>query len=248
MLKEERHQVILNEVRIHNKVLLADIAEILKVSPDTVRRDIKELHDDNKLKRVHGGAISLGFNHYSYVNREIYSLEKKSQIAEKAVTLLKDGQVVLLSGGTTNLEISRLIPPHLKITCFTPSLPIAVQLLPKPNIDIIFIGGKINKDSQITIGGSPIGVLSELKADICFLGVNSIHPTDGVTEFDWEIVQVKKAMIKASKKVVVPSISEKINSGQRYKICDIDAVDHLITELDVNDSVLKPYAKKIDLI
>ncbi|PWL38388.1 DeoR family transcriptional regulator [Flagellimonas aquimarina] len=248
MLKEERHQVILNEVRIHNKVLLTDIAELVKVSPDTVRRDIKELHDANKLKRVHGGAISLGFNHYNYANREIYSLEKKSRIAEKAVSLLKDGQVVLLSGGTTNLEIARLIPPYLKITCFTPSLPIAVQLLPKPNIEIIFIGGKINKDSQITIGGGPIGVLSELKADICFLGVNSIHPSDGVTEFDWEIVQVKKAMINASKKVIVPSIFEKINSVQRYKICDVGSIDLLITELDKNDPLLKPYRKNLALL
>lgn len=248
MLKEERHQVILNEVRIHNKVLLADIAEILKVSQDTVRRDIKELHDKNKLKRVHGGAISLGFNHYNYVNREIYSLEKKSKIAEKAVSLLKDGQVVLLSGGTTNLEIARLIPPYLNITCFTPSLPIAMQLLPKPNIEIIIIGGKVNKDSQITVGGGPIGALSELKADICFLGVNSIHPVEGVTELYWEIVQVKKAMIKASKKVVVPSISEKINSEQRYKICGLDEVDLLITELDRLDPKLKSYGKNIELL
>ncbi len=248
MLKEERHQVILNEVRIHNKVLLTDIAELLKVSPDTVRRDIKELHDANKLKRVHGGAISLGFNHYNYANREIYSLEKKSKIAEKGISLLKEGQVVLLSGGTTNLELARLIPPYLKITCFTPSLPIAVQLLPKPNIEIIFIGGRINKDSQITIGGGPLAALSELKADICFLGVNSIHPSDGITEFDWEIVQLKKAMIKASKKVVVPSISEKINSAQRYKICDVDAIDLLITELDKKDPLLQSYGKNIGLM
>ncbi|MDC6367557.1 MULTISPECIES: DeoR/GlpR family DNA-binding transcription regulator [Flavobacteriaceae] len=248
MLKEERHQVILNEVRIHNKVLLTDIAEILKVSPDTVRRDIKELHDKNKLKRVHGGAISLGFNHYNYANSEIYSLEKKSKIAEKAVSLLKAGQVVLLTGGTTNQEIARLIPPYLKITCFTPSLPIAVQLLPKPNIEIIFIGGKVNKDSQITIGGGPIGVLSELKVDICFLGVNSMHPTDGITEFDWEIVQLKKAMIRASKKVVVPSISEKINSVQRYKICEIDSVHVLITELEKDDAQLDLYRRKIELM
>jgi len=248
MLKEERQQIILNEVRIHNKVLLTDIAEILKVSPDTVRRDIKELHDKKKLKRVHGGAISLGFNQYNYASSEIYSLEKKSSIAEKAVSLLKDGQVVLLSGGTTNLEIARLIPPYLKITCFTPSLPIAVQLLPKPNIEIIFIGGKINKDSQISIGGAPITALGEVKADICFLGVNSIHPSEGVTELYWDIVQVKKAMIKSSKKVVVPSISEKINSEQRYKICGLDAVDILITELDRSDPKLAAYAKNIELL
>ena len=131
MLKEERHQVILNEVRIHNKVLLTDIAEILKVSPDTVRRDIKELHDKNKLKRVHGGAISLGFNHYNYANNEIYSLEKKSRIAEKAVSMLKAGQVVLLTGGnyqSRNSETySSIFKNHLFYSKLTHSGAIAAQ-------------------------------------------------------------------------------------------------------------------------
>lgn len=248
MLKEERQQVILNEVRIHNKVLLTDIADLLKVSPHTVRRDIKELDDAHKLKRVHGGAISLGFTPYSYAAQEIYSLEKKSKIAEKAVGLLRDGQVILLSGGTTNLEIARLLPPYLRITCFTPSLPIAVHLLPKPNVDIVFLGGSINKDSQISIGGTPIMALGEIKVDICFLGINSIHPVEGVTEFDWEVVQLKKAMIRASKKVVVPAIFEKTDSVQRYKICETDSVDLMITELQPGDPLLHSYADRLELL
>ncbi|MEM0933656.1 MAG: DeoR/GlpR family DNA-binding transcription regulator [Bacteroidota bacterium] len=241
MLKEERHQFILNEVRIHNKVLLTDIADLLKVSVDTVRRDIKELHRSEQLKKVHGGAVSLGFNTYSPVGKKVYSLEKKSQIAEKAITLLKEGQVILLSGGTTNLELARRLPTKMKLTCFTPSLPIAVQLLTKTNIEVIFIGGRLSKDSQITIGGSAINMLSEIKVDICFLGTNSIHPLEGLTEFDWEIVQMKKAMIHSSRKVVSPCISEKIGSLQRYKICGVEEIDVLITELEPWDIKLDAF-------
>lgn len=241
MLKEERHQFILNEVRIHNKVLLTDIADLLKVSVDTVRRDIKELHNTDQLKKVHGGAVSLGFNTYSPVGKKVYSLEKKSQIAEKAITLIKEGQVILLSGGTTNLEVARRLPAKMKLTCFTPSLPIAVQLLTKPNVEVIFIGGRLSKDSQITIGGSAINMLSEIKVDICFLGTNSIHPIQGLTEFDWEIVQMKKAMIHSSRKVVSPCISEKIGSLQRYKICGAEDVDVLITELEPWDIKLDAF-------
>ena len=241
MLKEERHQFILNEVRIHNKILLTDIADLLKVSVDTVRRDIKELHNTDQLKKVHGGAVSLGFNTYSPVGKKVYSLEKKSQIAEKAITLIKEGQVILLSGGTTNLEVARRLPSKMKLTCFTPSLPIAVQLLTKPNVEVIFIGGRLSKDSQITIGGSAINMLSEIKVDICFLGTNSIHPIQGLTEFDWEIVQMKKAMIHSSRKVVSPCISEKIGSLQRYKICGAEDVDVLITELEPWDIKLDTF-------
>ncbi|MEO1010958.1 MAG: DeoR/GlpR family DNA-binding transcription regulator [Bacteroidota bacterium] len=238
MLKEERHRIILNEVRIHNRVLLTDIAEFLKVSPDTIRRDIKILHERKELKKVHGGAISLGFNNQSTVRPEIYALEKKTRIVEKAITLLKDGQVVLLSGGTTNFELARLLPPSLKLVCFTPSLPIAGQLLSKPNVETIFVGGRLSRDSQIAIGGSTLGILSQIKADICFLGTNSIHPDEGLTEFDWDIVQIKKAMIKSSRKVVAPCISEKLDSVRRYKICDISEVDILVTELHPSDNRL----------
>lgn len=241
MLKAERQQVIVNEVRIHNKVLFTDIAELLNVSVDTIRRDIKELSVTKKLKKVHGGAISLGFNNYQVENQEIYELENKSRIARKAITLLRNGQVILISGGTTNMEIARMIPPNLKITCFTPSLPVAVQLMAKSDVDVILIGGKLSKDSQIAIGGCAINMLNDIKVDICFLGINSIDVNNGVTDFDWDIVQIKKAMIRASKKIVAPLISEKLNSTQRFKICDLDKIDFLITELEPEDDKLMAF-------
>ena len=240
MLKAERQQVILNEVRIHNRVLFTDIAELLSVSVDTIRRDIKELSAAKKLKKVHGGAISLGFNNYNVENQEIYALESKSRIAKKAITLIKSGQVILLSGGTTNMEIARMIPPNLKITCFTPSLPVAVQLMAKSDVEVILVGGKLSKDSQIAIGGCAINMLNDIKVDICFLGINSIDVKNGVTDFDWDIVQIKKAMINASRKIVAPSISE---------ICDLDSIDVLITELEPEDDKLMDFREvKVKLL
>ncbi|PXX28218.1 DeoR/GlpR family DNA-binding transcription regulator [Arenibacter sp. ARW7G5Y1] len=249
MLKAERQQVILNEVRIHNRVLFTDMAELLSVSVDTIRRDINELNATKKLKKVHGGAISLGFNNYHVDNQEIYALENKSRIARKAISLIKNGQVILLSGGTTNMEIARMIPPNLKITCFTPSLPVAVQLMAKTDVEVILVGGKLSKDSQIAIGGCAINMLNDIKVDICFLGINSIDLMNGVTDFDWEIVQIKKAMINSSRKIVAPSIFEKLNSTQRFKICDLDTIDVLITELEPEDVKLKGFSEaKIKLL
>lgn len=244
MLKEERKQLILNEVRIHNRVLLNDIAELVDVSADTVRRDIKELHDERKLKKVHGGAISLGFYNHNAQEKEVYSLEKKSLIAQKAIQLLRNGQVVLFSGGTTNLELAKELPNSLAITCFTPSIAIANQLLSKNNVEVVLIGGKLSKDSQIAVGGTAINMLCDIKADVCFLGTNSIDFEHGLTEFDWEIVEMKKAMIRASRKVVAPVISEKLNSYRRYKICNIEEVDVLITELDPKDEALQKFKDK----
>ena len=242
MLKEERHQFILNEVSIRSRVLLSDLSDRIGISIDTVRRDVNELDEFGKLNKVHGGAVSLGYNSSSVKNKKIFQFEKKITIAEKAIKLLKDGNVILMGGGTTNLELARLLPVKIKLMVFTPSLPIAVQLLPLPNIEVIFIGGRISKEAQISIGSYTINALSEIKTDICFLGTGYLDVKNGLTEFDWDVVQLKKAMIKASKKTVLLTISDKLNSVQRFKTCDLNLIDTLITELNIDDELLKPFA------
>jgi DeoR/GlpR family transcriptional regulator of sugar metabolism len=241
MLKEERQQTILNEVELHNRVLLTDIAETLDVSIDTIRRDVKELDAEHKLRKVHGGAISLGFTTNSTRNTNIYALDEKMKIAEKASKLLKDGSVIFIDGGTTCLELARTIPENFEITCFTLSLPVAMELTTKPNVTVIFIGGQISKDAQISIGANAIHNLSEIKVDYSFIGTGYVDSTYGLTEFDWDIVQLKKAVIKAAKKTVLLCISEKLNSQHRYKTCDINAISTMITELPPENQLLNSF-------
>lgn len=238
MLKEERQQTILNEVALHNRVQLTDIADTLEVSIDTIRRDVKELDAENKLRKVHGGAISLGFTNQTTRNTNTYALEKKTTIAEKAVGLLKDGGVIFIDGGTTCLELVRLIPYNIQLTCFTISLPVAFELLNKPNVEVIFIGGQISKDAQIAIGANTIHNLSEIQVDYSFIGTGYVDVLHGLTEFDWDIVQVKKAVIKAAKKTVLLCISEKLNSQHRFKTCDINAINTMVTELAPENNLL----------
>lgn len=241
MLKEERQQTILNEVELHNRIQLTDIAEMLDVSIDTVRRDVKELDLEQKLRKVHGGAISLGFTTSSTRNTNIYALEEKIKIAQKALLLLKEGSVIFVDGGTTCLELARLIPADLELTCFTLSLPLAMELSSKSNVTVIFIGGQISKDAQISIGANAIHNLSEIKVDYGFIGTGYVDSQYGLTEFDWDIVQVKKAVIKAAKKTVLLCISEKLNSQHRYKTCDINAINTMITELEPENDLLKSF-------
>ena len=179
MLKEERQQLILNEVELHNKVLLTDLAEHLEVSVDTVRRDVKELDAENKLRKVHGGAISLGYTHTAARSANIYAVHEKMAIAAKAVSLLKEGAVIFIDGGTTCLELARILPPKVKLTCFTFSLPVALQLAVMQNVDLIFIGGRISKDAMISNGAYTIQRLSEVKFDYGFIGTGYVDSLDG---------------------------------------------------------------------
>lgn len=251
MKKEQRHKVILNEVNIHNRVLLADLANILDVSVDTVRRDLKELDDLKKLKKVHGGAVSNGFNIYTDRKWETYEVDKKSTIVEKAISLINPGDVILMSGGSTNLELAKRIPQNMNLTFFTPSLPMAIELLNNVSFTdrVIFIGGELSKGSQLATGISTVNMISEIKTDICFLGTGYLHIDDGITENDWEIAQIKKAMIDSTQKLVSLTISKKLNTSNRYKICNIDLLDTLVTELDPDAKELEAYKqRKIDIL
>lgn len=249
MFKEERLNFILNEVNIRNRVLLSDISNKLNVSEDTVRRDLKFLDDQGKLKKVHGGAISNTFHVYSYQEKDIYAHTDKTIIAQKAVSLIKADQVILMSGGTTNLELARIIPDKIHLTVFTPSLPVAMQLLDHELIETIFIGGKLSHEAQIALGGETLHTLAQIKADLCFLGTGYVDATAGLTEFDWEVVQLKKAMIRSSTKVVALTISEKLHSAQRFKICNTDEIHTLITELSPENPILESFKKlEVELI
>ncbi|MFC4096110.1 DeoR/GlpR family DNA-binding transcription regulator [Euzebyella saccharophila] len=244
MLKQERQQVILNEVALHNRVLLTDIADVLNVSVDTIRRDVIQLDSERKLKKVHGGAISLGYTNEGIPQQRVYALEKKSKIADKAVQLLKSGNVIIVHGGTTCLEFAKKIPSNLSLTCFTMSLPIALELAKKPKVEVIIIGGTLSKESLIASGANAIHNLSKIRVDYSFLGTGYADANYGLTEFDWESVQVKKAIVQSSKKAVLLTISEKLNSQNRYKTCDLQEISIMITELSPSDSKLEDFREK----
>jgi DeoR family transcriptional regulator, fructose operon transcriptional repressor len=244
MLKEERLNFILNEVKVRNRVLLSDLAVKLDVSEDTVRRDLKQLDEEGKVKKVHGGAISNSFHLYSYKEHEIYAHEDKSIIAKKAHSLLRDGQVILMSGGTTNLEVARFLPLNFYGTIFTPSLLVAMELSEHQNVETILIGGKLSGEAQIALGSETVSKIAQIRADLCFLGTSYLDAEFGLSEIDLEVVELKKAMIQSSKRVVSLTISEKINSIQRYKVCETHAIHCLITERKPNDHFLDAFRKK----
>ena len=240
--KEERHIYIIHEVQLHNRVLLTDLSDVLHVSKDTIRRDIQDLHDQGKLKKVHGGATSLAFNlGRSDQTKVIYASEIKSKIAKKALDIITPNSVNLISGGTTNLELIKHLPSDLSATFFTPSLAVAMELSSHLEIEVILIGGRLSNQSQVSVGGGVLHLLSGIKVDTCFLGTGWLDPINGLTEIDWEVVQLKKAMINAAKKVVSLTISEKLNTRQRFRVCELHSINTLVTELAPDSDLLKPY-------
>jgi len=241
MLKKERQAYILHQVNLHNKVLSNNLSTEIEVSEDTIRRDLQELSDTGKLIKVHGGALSHSFNKIIYPSQDIYAQSHKRVIANKAITLIKEGMFVLTGGGTTIIELARALPPVLHATFVSGSIPAIVEYMHHPTIDVIVLGDKVSKTSKMTIGADVLSKIKNIKADICFLGINAIDLEHGITDNDWDVVQLKQQMINSSQKVACLTISEKINSLQPIHVCAANKIDILITELDPDDALLKPY-------
>lgn len=241
MRKEERQKTIIREINLHNRVLCTDLSIALNVSDDTIRRDIKELADAGKIMKIHGGAVGLSFVSPFNIQNEVYAFEAKKKIAEKTLKLIKNNSVVITEGGTTILELAKMIPKNLKATFFTISPQVAITLSEFDNIEVITIGGTLMKNANLHVGSSMINQLAGLKVDLCLLGANAFSIEEGLSDLDWEVVQAKKALIRSARKVAVLTISEKLNTIQTIQICGIDQVHYLITELSPDHEFLSKY-------
>lgn len=241
MKKEERKRLIMREINLHNRVLSADLSTSLNVSDDTILRDLKELSDEGKILKIHGGAASLSFVAPFNIQNVVYALEAKKSMAKKALKLLRNNMIVLTEGGTSILELAKMIPQNLRTTIFTISPQVAITLSQHENLTVITIGGNLFKNANLHVGSGTINQLADIKADLCLLGANAFSVDGGLSDLDWEVVQAKKALIRSAKRVAVLAISEKLNTNQTIKICDLDNIDYLITELDPNDDFFTPY-------
>ena len=134
-----------------------------------------------------------------------------------------------------------MIPDTVKATFFTLSPQVAIVLSEHSNLEVVTIGGKLVKNANLHTGSAVINRLAELRADLCFLGANAFSVNEGLTDVDWEVVQVKKALIRAARKVAVLTISEKLNTTQRINICGMDQVNYLVTEVSTDHHLLDPF-------
>ncbi|RPD38253.1 DeoR/GlpR family DNA-binding transcription regulator [Chitinophaga barathri] len=240
MLKEERLDYILKKLKTDQKVLQTELSTDLQVSEDTVRRDLESLAQSGLLIKVRGGAIPHSPNPYSFKERINLHPDDKVNMARKALSLLQDGQTIILDGGTSTLSLVKLFPPTLKLTVITNSVPIVMHLIEHPGVEVIFTGGRIIKDSQVSGGLETIQMFRKIRADIGFLGVCSLHPILGVTGMDLEESAIKTTIVESSARIVALATGDKMGTAEPYRVCGITDIDIIVTDDPAQES-LEPY-------
>jgi DeoR/GlpR family transcriptional regulator of sugar metabolism len=242
MLTSHRKQAILAALKRDGQVVAKVLSETFGVSEDTVRRDLRELAAEGLLQRVHGGALPSSPAAGNFVQRQQISADAKSAIATKAASLIAPGQVVLIDGGTTCVQLARHLPPDLQATVVTHSPSVAVELAEHPGIEVVLIGGRLFKHSMVTVGAAAIEAIGHIRADIYFMGVTGVHPTEGLSTGDLEEAYVKRALVARAAEVVVLASAEKLNAASPYVIAEATAVTTLVVEADTPESVTDPFA------
>jgi DeoR/GlpR family transcriptional regulator of sugar metabolism len=241
MLTAERRQFILEILRRDQKVLSSELSAVLNVSEDTIRRDLRELASSGRLKRVHGGALLTSPATASYADRQKQAPKEKEAIARAAAKLVCPGQVVILDGGTTTLQVTRHLPLDLQATIVTNSPPIAIALAEHPYIEVVMLGGQLYKKALVNVGTVTIETLRMIRADLCMLGVCSLHPEVGISVTNLEEAHVKRAMIAGSAEVVGLVTAAKLDTAAPYVVESIHALTYLVTAPTVSDRMLSAY-------
>jgi len=241
LLKEERQQYILDKLHHDGKIVAVELCDALGVSEDTIRRDLRELADAGKIQRVHGGALPRSPVVSSFVVRQQQQPEVKAALAKAAAGLVRNGQMVLLFGGTTTLQLARSLPYDLQATIVTNSPSVMLALAEYPKIDVIGLGGKLLKAELNTSGSQTIEDIQRFRFDLCILGVCSLHPDVGISMLILEETYVLRAAINSSADAVAIAPADRLDTAAPYIVGPLNLLTHLVTESSVPDSMLMPY-------
>ncbi len=241
MLTAERRQFILELLQREKKVLSSELSAVLKVSEDTIRRDLRELAESGLLQRVHGGALLTSPATASYADRQKQAPKEKAAIARTAAKLVRPGQVVILDGGTTTLQVARHLPLDLHATIVTNSPPISIALADHPHIEVVMLGGQLYKKALVNVGAATVEALQMIRADLCLLGVCSLHPEVGISVTNLNEAHVKRAMITRAAEVVGLVTAAKLDTAASYVVESIQALTYLVTAPTVTNEMLAAY-------
>lgn len=241
MHPQERHHTIVDYLTKKGFTTVAELCDMFSVSEMTIRRDLDELQKQGLLKRTYGGATAAegSFFEVSLRAKMAHFIEEKMRIGKAAADLVQDGQTVILNGGSTTYQIAKNLVNHKRITLVTNAINIAGELLNGSQINILVSGGILSKSSACLIGPQTEAFLSDVNADILFLGVEGIHVDSGLMVPDVIEAHTNRAMVKAARKTVVVADHSKLGRNALFTICPVNEIDLIITDHNASPEVVE---------
>ena len=230
MLVEERRQRVLDLVSQRGFIALAELAQVINVSESTLRRDLDYWDQQGLLKRTHGGAIFTGDGAAlpALEERSSSQLDEKREIAKAAAARIRDGDALLLDGGTTTLEVARLLVGR-PLQIVTNSLPIANLFASNRETDLVILGGYVYPKTGVALGPLTVRMMEDIHVHQTILSVAGIT-AKGLFNSNLLLAEVERQMMACADEVVVVADHTKIGRQSLAFLCELSAVDTLIVD------------------
>ena len=230
MLAAERRDLLITRLRRDGKLVSRDVAAEFGVSEDCVRRDLREMAAAGLCQRVHGGAMPASPAIGSHAKRLGLVPGSKQAVAAKAAEMITPGATVILDGGTTGLAVARALRPDVTATIITHSPVTAAALMDYSSVDVIVLGGRLDKRSSCACGAAAAEAAGGVTADLFLLVAAGVHPKAGLTAGDPDEAAMRRILVgRAADTYVVASI-EKIGTAAPYAVVGLPEVAGLITD------------------
>lgn len=232
MYAEERQRLILDRAREAGRVDNNDLAALLDVTAETIRRDLKHLERLGHVKRVHGGAIPVErlVGEQTVAARRETRAAEKDAIAKRAVELVPEGGAILIDAGTTTARFAQVLPDDRDLTVVTHAIDIAASLADRPRITPIVLGGRIRQRTLAAVGSWTERMLGELHVDVAFMATNGVSVERGMSTPDVDEASVKRAAIAAAKRTVLLADHTKVGVDHLVQFGAVETIDTLVTD------------------
>ncbi len=243
MDKEERKKIILDTLHKNDKIKTMDLQKILDVSPITLRKDLKELEIEGIINKSYGYVRSKKtfLDADSYLERVEANKEVKEHIAEKAATLINEGQNISIGHETSCLYLARKIPFDMKISVVATGIYVALELLNKPRIEVFITGGKIFKPYLFISSRLADDFISKMYFDATFFSTDGVVPGEGFFESFSGYSFVRKKILENSKEIYFLVDSSKIGKKSFYKFFKFKENVTVITDKGITKEQIKEF-------
>ena len=234
MLASERHEKIVEILNREGSVLVKDLSKKFDVTQDSIRKDLTILERKGLLKKTYGGAVKVRTNiHYLYVSQRIGKFTKeKNRIAEKALSLIEEGDVIFLDISTANIELVKLIvQANLKITIVTNMIDVMLTFTSPVDTKLVFLGGTLSRGRDGFVGTLTNNQIKEFRFDKAFMGSAGVDlEKDCVYTYAVDDAMTKKAIMEASNKSYVMLENRKFSIDGNYRYSTVGEFEGFILD------------------
>ena len=226
-----RCQEILAIARAQGRVAVDELATQFDVTPQTIRKDLKDLVDHRLLARVHGGAvITSGVENVAYEARRLIAQAEKQAIGAAAARLIPNNSSLFINIGTTTEEVARALLGHEDLLVVTNNINVATLMYRHQHIEVIIAGGPVRRADGGIIGGSAVDFINQFKLDYAVIGASAIDETGALLDFDYREVRASQAIIANARHVILVCDSSKFERTAPIRIAHISQVNTFVTD------------------